>query len=188
MNNGTSPIWPATVASDADGTVYVSWFNERESYISRSENGGRTWTTPVQVNTGDAKTAVYPTVAATGSNTVAVAYYGTTRDGNANDLNLMGPPGNTTSAPWHLWWARSTDGGRTFSHHVASPVIHYGELCTQGGGCATQGSRNLFDDFGTSFSPKTGRAVIAYTTDQVAVNGFDKGTLDTTYTAYATQK
>jgi hypothetical protein len=142
------------------------------------------WSPPVVVNSGG--TAVYPTVAASGHNGVAVAFYGTDRDGDANSLDVMGQPGTAGSAEWRVRWATSNNGGRTFQTYDASPLIHLGMLCTHGGGCSVANSRNLFDDFGMVFT-KDGRATIAYTTDQVAVPGKTIGTLDTTFTASTTE-
>jgi hypothetical protein len=180
-------IWPATVATDADGTVYVAWFDESDAFIARSENGGASWSAPSRINTGAAKTAVYPTVAATGKHTVGVAYYGTERDGNANDAKVMGAPNATGSAPWAVWYAFSRDDGRTFTNTAATGVIHLGQVCTRGGACAVENSRNLFDDFGMVFNTR-GKAAIAHTTDRVPIPGKTIGTLDTTFTAYATQR
>lgn len=187
VHNGAAPIWPVTVATDADGTVYVSWFDNHDAYLSRSDDGAKTWSRPVLVNTGMARTAAYPTVAATTGATVAVAYYGTTRDGDANDARVMGAPGSSKGAEWRVWYALSKNAGKSFTQHPASPVVHLGMVCTRGGACDVPNSRNLFDDFGMVFHPRTQAPTIAYTTDRVAVPGRTIGTLDTTFTAFATQ-
>lgn len=166
VRNGAMPIWPVTVATDAKGVVYVTWFNDLDALLSKSTDGGLTWSTPVQVNKAPSVTAVYPTVAAFGNGVVEVAWYGTDRDGDPNDPGLMGSPNSTGAAEWRVYWARSIDGGLTFKQQAVSPVVHTGELCTHGTGCTRPNTRNLYDDFGVAISPLTGAASIAFTTDQ----------------------
>jgi hypothetical protein len=77
----------------------------------------------------------------------------------------MGRPTKKGSAPWSVELARSTDGGRHFTLRQVTGTIHLGELCTHGSGCASDGSRNLLDDFGLAISPTTGLDSISYTDD-----------------------
>jgi hypothetical protein len=58
--------------------------------------------------------------------------------------------------------------------------VHRGLVCTQGSACSVPGSRNLLDDFGLVVNPRTGRATIAYTTDQIPGGGV--------HAAYATEQ
>ena len=57
----------------------------------------------------------------------------------------MGQPSKLTSTPWYVYVAESTNGGKTFTQSRATNVIHRGELCTHGSGCADKNSRNLLD-------------------------------------------
>jgi hypothetical protein len=82
-----------------------------------------------------------------------------------------------------VYWARSTDGGRTFAQTAATPVVHRGAECVAGGQCNNfSNERDLLDDFGLAISPTTGRASIAYDSDQ------PQGDIFHTFTAYATEE
>jgi len=179
-------IWPDTVATDAAGNVYVAWFDGQHSYLSKSTDGGTTWSPSVQINSGPAVSTAYPTVAAGPADRVSVAYYGTDRDGRTDNRSVMGDPivgeNDHSSAEWHLYYASSTDGGATFTQSVVSDVVHTGVLCTSGGGCGVvEGDRNLLDDFGMVISPTTGLASITYDNDQPG------GVQGKTHTDFATE-
>ena len=173
VKTGKVFIWPDTVATDSAGNVYVAWFDDQHSYVARSSDGGATWSTPVQVNAPPALSSVYPTVAASSPGHVEVAFYGSTRAGDADDATVMGAPNTAGAAPWQLFWTVSGDFGRTWQQTTVTPVIHTGVLCYNGGGCGTYaGDRNLLDDFGLAISPTTGATAIAFDNDQPAgVNG-----------------
>lgn len=177
---GATLVWAATVATDARGTVYFAWSDQRNSYLNVSHDGGVTWSRRLQLNPRGTA-AVYPTVAAGGAGRVDVAWYGTNRAGNANDTKAMGKPNARHSASWTVQLARSTDGGRHFTLRTVTRTIHRGELCTNGGGCSDTDSRNLLDDFGLAINPRTGLDSIAYTSDQ------PEGHAETAYTGFATE-
>lgn len=178
--NRAMPIWPTTMASDEEGNVYVAWHDNHDSFISISEDGGESWSEPQQVN-DPGTTAVYPTVAARTKGDVVVAWYGTERDGDANDEEVMGPAGEETSAPWALYLARSHNLGHVFQDEVIDPLVHFGVLCTRGTGCPNADrSRALLDNFGVVMLDD-GRAAIAYTSDQPG------GTRAVARTRYATE-
>ncbi|MHB8718597.1 MAG: sialidase family protein [Candidatus Dormibacteria bacterium] len=179
--NGEIPVWPDTVATDAKGTVYLAWSDNNHSYLNTSSDGGRTWSASKQIDVAPSLASVYPTVAAGAAGTVEVAWYGTTRAGDSNSTAVMGVPNATGAAPWYVYWARSTDGGASFTQARASDLIHTGALCTQGSTCPSNGSRNLLDDFGLGISPVTGLASIAFTDDQPQGDG------PHAFTAYATE-
>jgi hypothetical protein len=158
-------IWPVTVASDDAGNVYTAWFDTGVAYLNVSHDGGKTWSPSLRLN--DTGSAVYPTVAAHGTGEVFVAWYGTDRDGDSYDVGVMGQPNKKNAAQWHLYAARSADGGRSFVTSVATGVIHTGVLCPNGGGCGTYaGDRNLLDDFGVQINPVTGLASVIFSNDQ----------------------
>ena len=76
----------------------------------------------------------------------------------------------------------STDGGTTFTQSAVSGVVHTGVLCTSGGGCdATNGDRNLLDDFCMVISPTTELASITFDNDQPG------GAQGQTHTDFATE-
>lgn len=175
-------IWPDTVATDAAGNVYVAWFDGQHSYLNKSTDGGVTWGPSVQINTAPAVSTAYPTVAAGQAGHVEVAYYGTDRNGGTDNQSVMGLPNTTNAAQWHLYWSDSTDGGSTFTQTAVTDVVHTGILCTSGGGCtASNGDRNLLDDFGMVISPTNELASITYDNDQPG------GAQGLTHTDFASQ-
>jgi hypothetical protein len=165
-DEGVVPVWPVTAAVDATGRLYVAWHDSATSWVASSADSGAHWTTPVRLNRG-ATTAVYPTVAAARSGEAVVLWYGTSREGPSSDLDAMGAPGGKRSAAWQVYESRTRDGGRSWSEAVAlTGPVHRGAVCVRGGGCLTDGSRNLLDDFGVVMVPGTSRAVAVFTNDQ----------------------
>jgi BNR repeat protein len=100
------------------GAVYLAWQDARFSggkrdgiALSRSGDGGRSWSPPVQVNTKPTAQAFTPTVNVTEDGTVGITYYDTRND--TPDPNTM-----LTST----WLLVSQDRGTTFSEsRVAAP-------------------------------------------------------------------
>src|SRR4051794_421988 len=145
--SGATLVWAATVATDAAGTLYFTWSDSKNSYLNTSSDGGKTWSVSRKLNL-PGTASVYPTVAGGGPGRVDVAWYGTSQAGDSNDAKKMGAPTKKGSAPWAVYLARSTDAGSTFTTRKVTGTIHLGALCTHGGGCDSDGSRNLLDDFG----------------------------------------
>ena len=181
LGSKTMAIWPATIATDAAGTVYFVWTDSVHSYLNISRDGGSTWSPSRQLDVGPIRAAVYPTVAALGAGRVDVAMYATDKAGNANDTS-RGKPGSASGVAWRVWVGRSTNGGRTFKVLRASDIVHRGVLCTYGSACAGDGSRNLLDDFGAVLSPRTGKLTVVFTSDTT------KGKLVPSFTAYVTER
>jgi hypothetical protein len=185
--NGELQVWPTSLAVDGKGNVYVAWGDNHHAFFSKSADGGQTWfTKAVQLDKSPVGTVSYPTVAAGANGVVEVAYYGTSVAGDANDTKTMGTPGDPAAAPWHLYWAKSTDGGSTFSTLQVGGVNHTGVLCTMGSACAAGGARNLYDDFGIAISPTTGLASIAFDADQPMTSPPGAKAVDP-FTAFATE-
>jgi hypothetical protein len=133
---GTDPTDPETgdvvragvdipdVAVAPDGTLYVVWGDTGPSggthtdiVLSRSTNGGRTWSTPVKVNQtpmnipGGNQQAFTAAVDVAADGTVGVSYYDF-RSNTADPTTLWTDD----------WFAHSHDGGQTWSEtHVAGP-------------------------------------------------------------------
>jgi len=158
-------IWPATVAVDDAGTAYFAWHDSRHSYLNVSRDGGMTWSASRRVD-GLRSAAVYPTVAAGRAGQIDVTYVGAPEPGDSNARTTFGRSGAEDSTPWRIVDARSRDGGRTFTTTPMSAVVHRGALCTYGGGCPGDGSRNFLDDFGAVINPRTGLLTAVFTSDQ----------------------
>jgi hypothetical protein len=144
-------MWPG-LAADSSGNLYAVWSDRHGVYLTRSADGGTTWTPAHRVDTPSRalRTSVIPWVAAGSSGHVAVAWYGST-----SLDNLAG------TAEWRVWYAESSDDAGTFVQAAATPVIHRGPLCTKGDACNwTQ--RQLLELLGLALDPRTGRAAIAY--------------------------
>ena len=185
-SNGEQVVWPTSLAVTADGTLTVVWSDNHHALVATSTNAGRTWSTPRQLDSHPLGTAVYPTAAALGG-TVELAYYATTAAGDANDPVAMGSPGSPSAAPWRLYVQTSTNRGAQFTAPTpVTGVIHTGVLCTEGGSCSIAGSRDLYDDFGMTISPTTGRATIAFDADEPLTGAPAPSAVDP-YTAYATE-
>jgi len=99
-----------TAASGPGGVLYVAWQDSRFSggvfdgiALSRSNDGGLTWSTPVRVNGAPNASAFTPTLHVAADGTVGVTYF---------DLRS-----DTATAPLSTdpWLARSRDGGATWT-------------------------------------------------------------------------
>lgn len=176
--NGEEPVWCCNISTDAAGTAYIVWSDNHNAWLASSQDGGQTWSTPVQLNKGGA--GVYPTVAGGAPGVVKVAFYGTSTAGDANDPTAMGDPGAPGAAAWSVQVASSKDSGRSFTLSTATGTVHTGVLCTEGDGCSITNSRNLYDDFGAAIDQATGTLSIAYTSDQPGGQNADD------FTGYAT--
>ena len=109
----------ASIAVDQNGgALYLAWQDARFSggkrdgiALSRSDDGGRSWSRPVQVNTRPKAQAFTPTVNVTEGGTVGISYYDTRND--TSDPNTL-----LTST----WLLVSRDDSRTFREsRVAAP-------------------------------------------------------------------
>jgi hypothetical protein len=104
----------------SNGTLYAVWQDARlnngrrdEVVLSRSTNGGASWSRIVRVSSLVKRPAFTPTVAVNDAGTVGVTYY---------DFRFL-RAGERQNLRTDFWLRTSTDGGRTFSgdKHVAGP-------------------------------------------------------------------
>jgi hypothetical protein len=120
------------------------------------------WSAPVQVDRDDVHTTVFPWVAAGGApGRVAVAFYGTTSDGDPNSGEF--------DAAWNVYVNQSLnalDASRTFSQVQATTrPFHYDSICLNGLGCdlaAPAGDRSLADFFAIDLNPVTGKLSVVF--------------------------
>jgi hypothetical protein len=106
-----------SIAVSRTGVIALAWQDARFSgglrdgiAFARSVDGGRTWSTPVQVNRDPLVQAFVPTVAFRDDGTIGVTYY----DFRSNTLD----PANL---PTDYWLAQSADGVTWRESRVAGP-------------------------------------------------------------------
>lgn len=115
IRDGT-PI--AGMAVARDGSLYVVWQDARASpdparddiLLVRSTDGGRTWSSPVRVNSAPGKTAFAPQVHVAADGTLGVTYFDLRSDTIAAESLLA-----------DYWLAHSRDGVTWTEVHVAGP-------------------------------------------------------------------
>ena len=106
-----------SIAVSRQGTLVAAWQDARFSggvrdgiALSRSADGGLTWSAPVRINHDPNVQAFSPTVAIRDDGTIGVTYY---------DFRNNTP--DPTSLPTDLWLAQSADGVTWSESHVAGP-------------------------------------------------------------------
>lgn len=149
-------VFPWMAADDA-GNLMVVWIdgNDHNVYESVSKDGAQSWTTPLKINSADAKTNEFPEVAARGTGEFVVAWYGNADGGSSDNM-----PANTAAAsekyPWYGYVAdithadtlQPTVAQQTFTEHP----MHYGMVCNQGTTCTS--GRTLADYFDVGIDRK----------------------------------
>ena len=150
---GLNNVFPALAVDPVTGKLYAAWSDAHTISFSSSSDQGEHWSPAVTVNTGPAKTAVFPWIAAY-AGVVDVVYYATTAASK-----------DDPSAVWNVYFNQTIDDGTSFAQSLVSNTPnHTGVICTNGTGCAA-GTRNLLDLFQVAIDPLSGRAAIIYTDD-----------------------
>jgi hypothetical protein len=150
---GLNNIFPALAVDPVTGKLYAAWSDAHTISFSSSSDQGSHWSPAVTVNTGPAKTAVFPWIAAY-AGVVDVVYYATTAASK-----------DDPSAVWNVYFNQTINDGTSFTQSLVSNTPnHTGVICTNGTGCAA-GTRNLLDLFQVAIDPLSGRAAIIYTDD-----------------------
>jgi hypothetical protein len=164
----------------ADSSLYHTWMsvltadklagcNQSIDDVAATDDGEPTvdpgFSAPVQVDRDAVRTTVFPWVAAGGApGRVAVAFYGTTSDGDPNSGDFK--------AAWNVYVNQSLNAlasTRTFSQVSATThPFHYDSICLNGLGCdlaVPPGDRTLADFFAIGFNPKDGRLSVVFDRD-----------------------
>jgi hypothetical protein len=152
---GTTPASnDPTIAVDGAGTVYLGTNSNRQARLSVSNDHGASWSPAVDVGalTG-IRSARFVMVAAGDAGRVALAYYGTTTDGDDESSAFGGV--------WYVHVAFSYDGGRSWSVVNATPgnPVQRGPICSNDGGCTS--GKNLIDFQGVTLD-REGRVIIGF--------------------------
>ena len=106
------------IAAGPDGSLVAVWQDSRFSggqrdgiVLSRSTDGGFTWSTAARVNRDPTVQAFVPSVAVRSDGTIGVTYY-----------DFRSNTSDRATLPTDYWLARSTDGGATWREsRVAGP-------------------------------------------------------------------
>jgi hypothetical protein len=179
----------AVADHDSAGNVYVVWADSSDYHtwlsvlsadklaacnqpvadVAATADGEPTvdpgFSAPLQVDRDAVRTTVFPWVAAGGApGRVAVAFYGTTSDGDPNSGDFK--------AAWNVYVAQSLnalDASRTVSQVQATThPFHYDSICLNGLGCdlaVPAGDRTLADFFAIGFNPTNGRLSVVFDRD-----------------------
>ncbi len=140
-----------SVAIDAStGELYVVWEDARftggtvnQAVISRSTNGGATWSAPAVVSKVTGRPAFTPTVAVNSAGTVGVTYY---------DFRNL-PAGDTTDLPTDYWLTTSTNHGASFGNEVRITPTSFDMLNAPFAGGFFVGDYQALANIGTTFEP-----------------------------------
>jgi hypothetical protein len=159
-----------SLAVGRDGTVYAAWGSHDNEEgggrvsVSVSTSKGAHWTMPTALGKDlGVRVSRFPLAVAGDGDRAAVAYLGSTSDGN---------PGNRKQfdGVWRMYVSYTFDRGRhwkTYDATAGSPV-QVGSVCTNGTGC--DGDRNLYD-FNDMVLDAKGRVVIAFADGCLKVKG-----------------
>ena len=142
------------VATTPSGWAYVGYpTSDWGVGVALTKNGGANWQ-----NFGDVaaaagvKSSTFHEMVAGDDGRAAVAYLGSTTDGNPHDSKFTGV--------WHVYVSYTFDAGQTWTTvKTGDNVVQRGWLCAGGTGCSS--GRNLLDFIDAQVT-KDGRVVVGY--------------------------
>ncbi len=140
---------PAVAVDAANGNLYVVWEDARftngafnQIVLSKSTDGGSTWSSPALVSNASSKPAFTPEIAVNAAGTVGVTYY-----------DFRNPDGITTGQPTDYWFTSSSDGGATFGNEARISPVSFDMLNAPNAGGLFLGDYEALDTSGTIFYP-----------------------------------
>ena len=110
--------------------------------ISKSTDGGTTWSSPALISNANSQPAFTPVVAVNSAGTVAVTYY-----------DFRNPDGSTVGQPTDYWFTSSTDNGVTFGNETRITPTSFDILNAPNAGGLFLGDYEALDTSGTTFYP-----------------------------------
>jgi hypothetical protein len=181
--NNSDESDPSVATGRADkvsgGRVYLGWedgINPTETTygttsaakIATSTNGGRTWSTPVDVSTPlGIHNVQFPEVIAGDDDRAAFAWLGTTAVGDDQHNGFVGSDGQP--AVWHLFVSTSYNGGASWTTVDTTPAdpVQRGCIDLQGTSNKTATDQNICSqrnllDFNDITVDRQGRVLVAY--------------------------
>jgi hypothetical protein len=174
----------ATADVDSAGDVYVAWAdkaayhtwlaslhaadvtkcNQSVTDVANTPDGEPTvqpgFTAPVQMDRDAVQTTVFPWVAAGGApGRAAVAFYGTTQDGDPNT--------SAFKAAWDVYVSQTVDAFDTTPRvgqvKATTHPFHYDSICLNGLGCdISGGDRSLADFFAITYDRQDGKLSVVF--------------------------
>ena len=140
---------PSAAIDPSNGSLYVVWEDARftggtvnQVVISRSTDGGMTWSSPAVASNPNSKPAFTPTVAVNAAGTVGVTYY-----------DFRNPDGVTTGQPTDYWFTSSTNGGASFGGETRITPNSFDMLNAPNAGGLFLGDYQGLAASGTTFYP-----------------------------------
>ncbi len=140
---------PSAAIDPSNGDLYVVWEDARftggtvnQVVLSRSTDGGNTWSSPAVVSNPNSKPAFTPTVAVNAAGTVGVTYY-----------DFRNPDGLTVGQPTDYWFTSSTNGGASFGGETRITPTSFDILNAPNAGGLFLGDYQGLAASGTAFYP-----------------------------------
>jgi len=140
---------PSAAIDASNGNLYVVWEDARftggsanQVVISRSTDGGSTWSSPTVVSNPNSKPAFTPAVEVNAAGTVGVTYY-----------DFRNPDGLTTGQPTDYWFTSSTNGGVSFGSETRITSTSFDMLNAPNAGGLFLGDYQGLAASGTAFYP-----------------------------------